>query len=77
LSSVTLEALSKEYKYRDTVPADLRKTNTFDWYLQQMYDEPNIARNPHQRMADMFRLLRGLHEPGRRPDVHVPLDEPL
>ncbi|NHN65067.1 serine protein kinase PrkA, partial [Haloarcula sp. JP-Z28] len=48
----TLEALSKEY--RDTIPADLRKTNTFDWYLQQLYDEPKIARNAHQRVADMF-----------------------
>jgi len=48
----TLEALSKEY--RDTIPADLRKTHTFDWYLQQLYDEPRIARNAHQRVADMF-----------------------
>ncbi|WP_424004722.1 PrkA family serine protein kinase [Haloarcula salina] len=48
----TLEALSKEY--RDTIPADLRKTHPFDWYLQQLYDEPRIARNAHQRVADMF-----------------------
>ncbi|WP_135303069.1 PrkA family serine protein kinase [Haloarcula amylovorans] len=48
----TLEALSKEY--RDTIPADLRTTHSFDWYLEQLYDEPRIARNAHQRVADMF-----------------------
>ncbi|WP_324758484.1 PrkA family serine protein kinase [Haloarcula sp. GH36] len=48
----TLEALSKEY--RDTIPADLRKSKSFDWYLEQLYDEPRIARNAHQRVADMF-----------------------
>jgi serine protein kinase len=48
----TLEALSKEYQ--DTIPADLRTTRTFDWYLEQLYDEPRIARNAHQRVADMF-----------------------
>ncbi|MBX0323500.1 serine protein kinase PrkA [Halomicroarcula sp. F13] len=48
----TLEALSKEYQ--DTIPADLRTTRSFDWYLDQLYDEPRIARNAHQRVADMF-----------------------
>ena len=48
----TLEALSKEYQ--DTIPADLRATRTFDRYLEQLYDEPRIARNAHQRVADMF-----------------------
>jgi len=48
----TLEALSEEYQ--DTIPADLRTTRTFDWYLEQLYDEPRIARNAHQRVADMF-----------------------
>jgi len=48
----TLEALSKEYQ--DTIPADLRTSRTFDWYLDQLYDEPRIGRNAHQRVADMF-----------------------
>ncbi|MBX0294382.1 PrkA family serine protein kinase [Haloarcula nitratireducens] len=48
----TLEALSQEY--RETIPADLRTTHSFDWYLEQLYDEPRIARNAHQRVADMF-----------------------
>jgi serine protein kinase len=48
----TLEALSKEYQ--DTIPADLRTTRTFEWYLEQVYDEPRITRNAHQRVADMF-----------------------
>src|SRR6056297_3840764 len=48
----TLEALSQEYQ--DTIPADLRTTRTFDWYLDQLYEDPKIARNAHQRVADMF-----------------------
>ncbi|PSP83277.1 serine protein kinase PrkA [Halobacteriales archaeon QS_6_64_34] len=48
----TIEALSKEYK--DSIPADLRTTRTFDWYLDQLYTDPEVARNAHQRVADMF-----------------------
>jgi len=48
----TLEQLSQEY--RDAIPADLRETRTFDWYLDQLYDDPKIARSAHQRVADMF-----------------------
>ncbi|WP_254545150.1 PrkA family serine protein kinase [Halomarina pelagica] len=48
----TLEELSREY--RDSIPADLRETRTFDWYLHEVYEEPRIARNAHQRVADMF-----------------------
>ncbi|MFC7154325.1 PrkA family serine protein kinase [Halomarina halobia] len=48
----TLEELSREY--RDSIPADLRETRTFDWYLREVYEEPRIARNAHQRVADMF-----------------------
>ncbi|WP_276271912.1 PrkA family serine protein kinase [Haloarcula litorea] len=48
----TLEALSKEYQ--DTIPADLRTTRSFDWYLDRLYEEPRVARNAHQRVADMF-----------------------
>src|SRR6056297_1766294 len=48
----TLAELSREYQ--DSIPADLRETHTFDWYLDQLYDDPRIARNAHQRVADMF-----------------------
>ena len=48
----SLEALSKEY--RDTIPEDLRETHSFEWYLEELYDHPRIARNAHQRVADMF-----------------------
>ena len=48
----TLEELSKEY--RSSIPADLRETRSFDWYLEELYKHPRIARNAHQRVADMF-----------------------
>ena len=48
----TLEELSKEYQ--DSIPADLRQTRSFDWYLQELYEDPQVARNAHQRVADMF-----------------------
>ncbi len=48
----TLEDLSKEY--RDAIPSDLRRTRSFNWYLEELYDDPKIARNAHQRVADMF-----------------------
>ncbi|QLH79146.1 serine protein kinase PrkA [Halosimplex rubrum] len=52
MTQETLEELSREY--RDTIPADLREYRSFDAYLDQLYDEPKIARNAHQRVADMF-----------------------
>ncbi|WP_380675355.1 PrkA family serine protein kinase [Salinigranum sp. GCM10025319] len=48
----TLEDLSKHY--RESVPADLREAKSFDWYLDEVYDDPKITRNAHQRVADMF-----------------------
>lgn len=48
----TLEELSREYQ--DAIPSDLRATHSFDWYLDQLYEDPRIARNAHQRVADMF-----------------------
>ncbi|EMA38624.1 PrkA family serine protein kinase [Halococcus hamelinensis] len=48
----TLEALSEEY--RASIPTDLRTTQTFQWYLDTVREEPPIARNAHQRVADMF-----------------------
>ncbi|WP_255149280.1 PrkA family serine protein kinase [Halorarius halobius] len=48
----TLEDLSEEY--RRSIPADLRETRSFDWYLEELHDAPKVARNAHQRVADMF-----------------------
>ncbi len=48
----TLEDLSQEY--RNSIPSDLRETRSFDWYLDELYEDPRIARNAHQRVADMF-----------------------
>ena len=48
----SLEDLSQEY--RDTIPEDLRETHSFEWYLEELYESPHIARNAHQRVADMF-----------------------
>ncbi|WP_276260821.1 PrkA family serine protein kinase [Haloglomus litoreum] len=48
----SLEALSQEY--RETIPEDLRETHSFEWYLDEVYEHPHIARNAHQRVADMF-----------------------
>ena len=48
----TLERLSEEYQTE--VPDDLREARSFDWYLETLYDDPTIARNAHQRVADMF-----------------------
>ncbi|WP_121742891.1 PrkA family serine protein kinase [Natronorubrum halophilum] len=48
----TLEKLSTDYK--ESMPADLRETKSFDWYLEAVYEDPKITRNAHQRVADMF-----------------------
>ena len=48
----TLESLSQEY--RESVPEDLREAKSFEWYLDAVYEDPRIARNAHQRVADMF-----------------------
>ena len=48
----TLERLSEEYQTE--IPDDLRESRSFRWYLDTLYDDPRIARNAHQRVADMF-----------------------
>jgi serine protein kinase len=48
----TLEELSQHYK--ESMPEDLREAKSFDWYLQELYEDPRVARNAHQRVADMF-----------------------
>ena len=48
----SLSALSEEY--RTTIPSDLREPRSFEWYLEELYEEPRVARNAPQRVADMF-----------------------
>jgi serine protein kinase len=50
--ATTLDALTQ--RYRESVPEDLRATHTLSWYLDTVLDEPTVARNAHQRVADMF-----------------------
>ncbi|MFW5919895.1 MAG: serine protein kinase PrkA, partial [Halanaeroarchaeum sp.] len=51
-SEKSLETLSR--RYQESMPEDLRDTRPFDWYLDEVYQDPRIARNAHQRVADMF-----------------------
>ncbi len=48
----SLQEISKSY--RDSVPDDIRSTRSFGWYLEEVNESPRIARNAHQRLADMF-----------------------
>ena len=48
----TLEALSQHYQ--TSVPSDFREAKSFNWYLDEVTTDPRIARNAHQRVADMF-----------------------
>lgn len=48
----TLSRLSQEH--RNEMPEDLRDTKSFRWYLEEVKDNPEIARSAHQRLADMF-----------------------
>jgi serine protein kinase len=46
--------VSEENKKR--TPDDLRETYDFDWYYNEVYEDPAILRNAHQRLADMFKF---------------------
>ncbi|MFC4408538.1 PrkA family serine protein kinase [Haloarchaeobius iranensis] len=48
----SLAELSTDYK--ESIPADLRETKSFEWYLDEVYESPLVSRNAHQRVADMF-----------------------
>jgi len=41
-------------QYRDSVPEDLREPRSVSWYLDEVRTDPTVARNAHQRVADMF-----------------------
>lgn len=48
----TVDKISEEFK--NTVPSGVNETFSFDWYLNQIHQDPAITRNAHQRVADMF-----------------------
>lgn len=48
----TLSRLSQRHK--EDMPGDLRETKDYRWYLDEVVENPDIARNAHQRLADMF-----------------------
>jgi serine protein kinase len=41
-------------QYRQSVPEDLREPRSISWYLDEVRADPKVARNAHQRVADMF-----------------------
>jgi len=51
-NETTLQQLSEQY--RDSMPSDLRSARSFEWYLEEVQTDPRVARNAHQRVADMF-----------------------
>jgi len=48
----TLSHLASQY--RKSVPDDLRQPRSVAWYIDELVTDPKIARNAHQRVADMF-----------------------
>lgn len=50
----SLETINE--KYQDAVPEGLRDTFSFEWYLEELAEDPFIARNAHQRLSDMFQF---------------------
>jgi serine protein kinase len=48
----TLSRLSKQHK--EEMPEDLREARDYRWYLNEVVENPEITRNAHQRLADMF-----------------------
>lgn len=52
MSGINISELSK--KHKESIPEDLNKEYDFSWYLDEVLEDPMIARNAHQRLADMF-----------------------
>ena len=50
--STDLDKIASEVE--EAVPDDLRESRSFEWYLEEYVNNPEIGRNAHQRVADMF-----------------------
>jgi serine protein kinase len=59
----TLAELSAEY--RASIPEDLREPRSYEWYLETLEADPAVARNAHQRVADMFDFYGAEYDEGR------------
>jgi len=72
----TLAELSAEY--RSTIPEDLREPRSFEWYLEAVEETPAIARNAHQRVADMFDFYGSTYDEDRGVvEYHLASEDPL
>jgi len=40
--------------FKESTPDDMNRPHSFSWYIEELLDNPNVARNAHQRLADMF-----------------------
>lgn len=71
-----LEDVNDEYK--NSAPDDLRKRRAFSWYLDEVYDDPQILRNAHQRVADMFDHYGAeYHEEREQVEYQIASNDPL
>jgi serine protein kinase len=50
--NVDIKDISNDHKKK--IPDDLRDEYKMDWYLNNSIDNPDLLRNAHQRIADMF-----------------------
>ncbi len=41
-------------EYRDSIPEDMNKTHSFEWYIEEAIQNPEISRSAYQRVSDMF-----------------------
>lgn len=49
---IDIDKLSKEHK--ENIPEDLDKEYSLSWYLDECVEDPDLLRNAHQRLGDMF-----------------------
>jgi len=55
MSSENEEIVSKlSNDFKESTPDDMNKPHPFSWYVNEVLDNPLVARNAHQRLADMF-----------------------
>jgi len=55
-TTITTDLETINQKHQDSTPDDLRESYPFEWYLNEVAEDPLILRNSHQRLSDMFRF---------------------
>ncbi|GGL59019.1 PrkA family serine protein kinase [Halocalculus aciditolerans] len=74
--TTTLDALTE--RYRESTPTDLRQHHDVAWYLDTVYADPRVARNAHQRLADMFDYYGSAYDDDRGlVEYHLASEDPL